>query len=1219
MNNNSRIYTENLNRNPENSEQPYIVISDKQLKKKKRKNRIVSSLTFCLFIIVGYMIFYMYRIDKYEFYINKSEVLIANKSSYQIEITPKNSEVFDYKKYTYKSRNEDIAIVDETGKVTAVGVGETEIEIKYKNGYESKKIKVKIEDTDNIEISSTYEDGKIETEVPGREELEIDVTYESATGTEIKIDSYGHVENPTGEGGKVVVYPPNGLATEVEIPSEPVIVDVERIELVENNITIKKGGKAKITARVLPDNSSNKSVSYISNNENVKVDNEGNIIGINKGRSIITVSSNNGKIAYCNVDVIEESVLVKAIDLNPKEVEIYIGESKEIGAKIVPSNATDRELIWESKNTGVVSVENGKITGVGIGEAEVIVSTQDGRISENCKVKVKNKIKEVDELRLKEREIDLKLGSKYKLQVETIPSNATNQKLTYTSNNQNVIVDATGLITAKNVGTSVITIKSANGKMVTCKVNITEVVVEVNSISLDSKEIIIKKDEKKQIIATVLPSNATDREITWQSSNRSVATVNNGVITGVGNGNAVITATSKNGKNASVKVTVIVPVESIRITGEDRIKVGGTTTYKAEIKPTYASDKKVIWTSSNSSVATIDKNGKITGKKAGTAKIIATTSGGMTASKTIILEEIEIPVDSITLSPNTITLELGHKETATLSVIYLPNNAVGQSIKTWKSSNPSVAQVDSNGMVVAKGVGETTITAISLNGKKASCKVNVNPNSSIPTGIKINHTGTEELDVGENLTLKATLTPSTATDTLTWTSSKTSVATVNSMGKVTAKSAGTTIITVKTSNNLKAELIIKVNKIKPTSVSLNLTDKTLNIGETIKLNANVQPSDVITNLTWTSSNKDIAIVDSNGKVTAKGVGTASITVKTNNGKTATCKITVLDKIQVHFINIMENNNRSIGKYDAIFIKIGNKSIMIDGGFYMYADKVIQYIKNLGVNKIDYYVGSHGHGDHISAAGPIIKEFNIKNIIVPSITTNQVNDTNERYHSNYTVNMMLNKTKLGGEEQKVSKDIINQQFNAIKNCKIIEYDSSNGIQKFNVNGAVFSVLGPTEPNSLDIDWTNGHNVNNRGSLILRMDYGNTSFLFSGDAGDGHNKSANKEYYVIRDKFGQEVLDVDVYKNGHHYSNKYYDEPGRDGIEYRVAYIVKPKYTIMITGGVCSDYPSLKYLQTLKDVGSKIYIIGIKNKCSQTGGGTVIVNSNGKKIDVKQLEK
>ncbi len=162
---------------------------------------------------------------------------------------------------------------------------------------------------------------------------------------------------------------------------------------------------------------------------------------------------------------------------------------------------------------------------------------------------------------------------------------------------------------------------------------------------------------------------------------------------------------------------------------------------------------------------------------------------------------------------------------------------------------------------------------------------------TVPTKISLNKS-TITLGIGETYTLTTTTTPQNVPDTLKWTSSETSVATVSSSGKITAKASGTTTITVKTSTGKTDTCKITVKK-APTSVKLNKTSITLGIGETFDLSSTVNSGAASYKITYSSGKSSVASVKSaSGLVTAKKAGTATITVKTFNGKTATCKVTV---------------------------------------------------------------------------------------------------------------------------------------------------------------------------------------------------------------------------------------------------------------------------------------------------------------------------------------
>lgn len=163
---------------------------------------------------------------------------------------------------------------------------------------------------------------------------------------------------------------------------------------------------------------------------------------------------------------------------------------------------------------------------------------------------------------LNKTSLTLEVGESYTLVVTVSPSNATDKSITWSSTNSSVASVSGGKVTAKSEGTTTITAEAHNGKTATCTVIVNEPVpevVEVTSVSLNKTSLTLEIGESETLTATVLPSNATDKSVTWTSSAQSVATVANGTVTAVGSGTATITATTSNGKTATCMVTVTNP------------------------------------------------------------------------------------------------------------------------------------------------------------------------------------------------------------------------------------------------------------------------------------------------------------------------------------------------------------------------------------------------------------------------------------------------------------------------------------------------------------------------------------------------------------------------------------------------------------------------------------------------------------------------------------
>ena len=171
--------------------------------------------------------------------------------------------------------------------------------------------------------------------------------------------------------------------------------------------------------------------------------------------------------------------------------------------------------------------------------------------------------------------------------------------------------------------------------------------------------------------------------------------------------------------------TTTVDVEKVSLNkSATTLTEGESETLTATITPSNATgDKTVKWSSSNEAVATVDSNGKVTAKKAGTAVITATSSNGKTAGCTVTVKQKEIAITGISLNKSTTSLTEGESETLTATIT--PLNATGDKTVKWSSSNEAVATVDSNGKVTAKKAGTAVITATSSNGKTAGCTVTV--------------------------------------------------------------------------------------------------------------------------------------------------------------------------------------------------------------------------------------------------------------------------------------------------------------------------------------------------------------------------------------------------------------------------------------------------------------------------------------------------------------
>ena len=429
-----------------------------------------------------------------------------------------------------------------------------------------------------------------------------------------------------------------------------------------------------------------------------------------------------------------------------------------------------------------------------------------------------------------------------------------------------------------------------------------QISVSVAGVSLDKTEIVLVEGSSEKLTATVEPTNATNKNVTWSSDHEAIATVDqNGTVTARRGGQATITVTTADGSKTAtctvrVRIQIGEPVQSVGLNKTElALEVGKTGTLEAKVEPSDATNKNVTWSSSNSEVATVD-NGVVTAVSAGEAIITVTTEdGGKTATcKVTVNAPQTVPVTGVTLDKAELTLEKG--STGTLKATVEPQNATNNTV-TWSSSNPEVATVD-NGVVTAVSAGEAIITVTTEDGAKtATCKVTVNAPQTVPvTGVTLDKTSLD-LKTGDNTTLTATVNPESATNKdVTWISDKPEIAAVKG-GTVTAKAAGTAIIAVTTIDGGKiatctVTVIPKTVQVSGIQVQGSAS---VYVGGSTKLTATVTPTNATNQkVTWSSNNESVATVGTDGTVTAVSAGTATITVTTEDGqKTAACTVTVL--------------------------------------------------------------------------------------------------------------------------------------------------------------------------------------------------------------------------------------------------------------------------------------------------------------------------------------
>ena len=692
----------------------------------------------------------------------------------------------------------------------------------------------------------------------------------------------------------------------------------------------------QIEATVSPSNAANQTLQYMSSDLKVAtVSQEGIITAVDEGTCTITVAAQDGSGTKATCSVKVKYKLVEKIELSETEKTVRLPENGDeieyqLYPTVIPSDAKDQSVTYSSSNMTVAEVDKyGTVTCKKPGTTIITVTAKDGSgVTATQNLMVSDG--KVQEIILNTTNITraLKKGETITAQlIPTIrPADATNKRVDYTTSDPSVAtVSSDGLITAKGEGSCVITVTAKDGggayAVATVKVKdikVTSVTVKPTSII---REITKGGSATVQITSTVLPSDATNTDLNYTSSNENVAKVSNsGLVTCVGEGTCTITVSSTDGSGQ--KGTVSVKVKPKMITGitlntTSIIRVLDTTkdvTVKLvpTIEPKDAVNQKLSYSSSNTTVAAVDSNGVITMKKVGTCTITAQATDGSGIKATCSVKVKSGDVESIKLNTTSITRELkdGQTPSVQLTATITPNDASNKKV-TWKSSNEAVATVSSNGLVKVVGVGTSTITVTASDGSGVKATCTVKGKRIEVTDIKLNTTSIIR-EMPNTAKLAATVIPGNAHNTgVTYKSSNDKIATVSSDGTVKGVAPGTCTITVTANGNssIKKTVSVKIKEKQVEKITLNATSKIMEMkvgGDvTFQLKATITPSNASNKgIKWTSSNTSVATVSDNGLITCKGPGTCTITAKAKDagGVSATCSVKV-KKILVSSITL----------------------------------------------------------------------------------------------------------------------------------------------------------------------------------------------------------------------------------------------------------------------------------------------------------------------------
>ena len=549
-------------------------------------------------------------------------------------------------------------------------------------------------------------------------------------------------------------------------------------------------------------------------------------------------------------------VPVTGISISKTSEKMTVNGEITLTATITPANATDKVVQWttsDSNKATVTTTGTGtatvKVKALAIGSVTITAKSHyDTSKTAACTITISDI--PVTGVTLDKATATMNVNDEITLTATVAPAGVVDKDILWTtSDGTKATVTATGTGTAKvkalAPGNITITAKSHQDPTKTAACVITVSDTPITSVKLDKTELILGLTEATKtytLTPTVEPSTATNKKVTWTSSNEAVATVDaNGKVTALKAGTATITAASQ--QDATKKDSCVVTVASVLVTGVTLDKttadldVGATLKLVPTITPADASIKTVTWTSSKKDVATVDSDGKVTGIAPGTATITVTTKdGGKTASCTVTVKNVE--VKSITLDVS--TLELAINNTYLFKAKVLPENATDNKI-IWSSSDGSIVSIDQTGKITGLKEGKATIKATSHSSELiyGSCEVTV-----VDRAIEsISIDGESEVEVNRTTTLRATYDPEDASHKgVTWSSGDTSIATINpSTGVVTGIKAGTVKITATSTSDpdKKATWSMTVTATSTIDTTTNIVGNVAKVTNTSKVLAEI--------------------------------------------------------------------------------------------------------------------------------------------------------------------------------------------------------------------------------------------------------------------------------------------------------------------------------------------------------------------------------------------
>lgn len=867
-------------------------------------------------------------------FVSSSQTLYVGESiMLDVVIVPSNAV---NKSLQWGTNNANIVSVSQSGEIRAIAPGKATVSVITEDGAFKDVCEITVLPityaVSGIEWTEEYGGGTsatLQLTKGSKTQLAVTVLPENATdktvlwnssdNTVLAVDQSGNVDAiSTGQATIVATTEDGGFTATCEIT---VTENAGGLSLNPKSLELKEFEQATLAATITPEDATDKTVIWKSSDETVAVVAFGMVTAKKAGECTITASTSNGEFSdACAVTV---TCPVQGIDLDEHSATLKKGATFQLNAIVSPDRATNKAVRWESSDEDVATVDdNGTVTGVNVCEEAVMItaiSVDNESVYSSCKVKV---VSPVSSISIEPEQIDIYENDSQQLELTFDPGDASNKEVNWTCRDTDIAtVDDKGNVKGIKAGkTEVYAASKDGGNMAFCRVSVYS---HVKSIDLyfkgtkidDGSEIKAFKGEIVEVEAVLQPKETIlNKDVTWNNGNTKVLRdKGEGKFEAISSGEAVLTVTAADGGiKASCKVVVTNPAREISL-NETQVNLtkGSTAILTATVIPADADDKRVEWSSSDNTVATVDQSGKVVAVKSGTADIIVKSVAVPSVSKSCQVK-VTTPVESVKLEPEEVKITVS--ETRKLTATVLPADADNKTLK-WTSSNSLIVSVNDNGEITGLKAGSATITAASAENpeKKASCTVVVSASKKLVTSVTLSETS-KQLTKGKTLQLTATVKPDDATDkTLTWVSDNTGVATVTGAGLVKAVAVGSATIKATANDGsgkyatCKITVVSSQTKVPVQSVTIYCDGKetkslTIHPGESRELEAVVSPEDATNKeIKWDhnmiSGQADLEINGNRCKVTAMGYSSFTLNLyaisKDNESIKKYCKIDIV--------------------------------------------------------------------------------------------------------------------------------------------------------------------------------------------------------------------------------------------------------------------------------------------------------------------------------------